>query len=317
MWLWLTPNISFCALIRRTEVLYCIRPEDLVENFLGFQEALDIFPPRCSSVHILCKSQVESYFYQSIETLNRKSHTPFLLHSMSDSGFDLGTYLQHIEGSNAEFFILMSASSRPTTEGWDEILTEPLKSNQGSLVGSMVSQESLSSTFLLDIAKAALTRISPKNCFFSINHKFHRSFLLLLYCLGFLSLIPFFVGHPLYTLKRFFLFQLFPNTHLRSTGIALSREFFLRIVEGSPKQKIDALIKESGRRGLTVAAFSEIVPPVLATPNSVLDIRSERAKQFFRSDSNFLPIVLDRHFTIYKESDLAARLALRKRTWGY
>jgi hypothetical protein len=237
------------------------------------------------------------------------------LHSMDDSGFDLGTYRKHILKSEADVFILMSATSRPKIHDWVDLLISPIADGNSSVTGAMVSLESLRSTFLVDLCIGIVKRMSK--VFSSIKKEsIHLVSVKNLNTFGAFFILPFFLFHPIYTYKRFFLFPKFPNPHLRTTGMAITRELFLQVVTKQPKKKIDVLLLESGRKGFCNIFSRDILKPLVVMSDGHYDLGSNKATLTFRSENEGSAIVTDAHFENYLNMISSSRNFMRRRTWN-
>jgi hypothetical protein len=297
------------------QVLYCIRPEDSLENFSEFLESLRSYPATNASIHVLCKADSSSHFYRSAQDLIRTRAMYIELHSMEDSGFDIGTYRQHILKSAADVFILMSATSRPRKRNWVDLLISPIIDGNSSVTGAMASLESLRSTFFVDLSVGVVKRMSE--LFSSIKKiSVHQISVKMLNACGSFLILPFFLFHPVYSCKRFFFFSKFPNPHLRTTGMAITRDLFLQVVTRQPKKKIDVLLLESGRKGFCKKLSQDISKPIVVIPQGHFELGSHEATLTFRSENKDTAIVTDAHFENYLGMNSASRSFIRKSTWN-
>jgi hypothetical protein len=317
--------------MRKIAVLYCLRQEDGIETFIEFINALGLFPIEHAKLHILLKTTDETFIEQISEILMKASLSAHV-HPMPIWGFDLGTYKLFIENSKDDFFVLMSATSRPTKYNWVNILTAPLISDNCSVVGSMGSWESLSTevfesytiAFENKIIKLHKTHSCRKIKYFGRLQFNLKTFVLkllvrrlpILRVLSRFGAVIYFLLHPRIIWRRTSSFPKFPNPHIRTTGMAISRDLFLQACKKTPSDKLDCLLLESGRESITRLAALNGCNPVVAIDEQFFSLNNEQVQRSFRSVDQMLPLVVDHHYMEFKDGSSDFQKRMRRITWG-
>jgi len=292
-------------------VLFCLHPNDAFERLDNFLEALKSFPSQKAPVFILCKNDNGASHYDQAISLIQRYESPVQISEVTSGGFDLGTYRNFMMNSDFEIFVLLSSSSRPTTTNWVEKLVNPIVENRAVIAGSMVSAESLSSNFPIDLTLGVLRR--AKNLKEWLPNSFLQISILRL--MGYLLLPIYFIIRPTYSWKRQFCIKRFPNVHLRTTGIAVTKLHYLNKVRVEPKDKIDTFLLESGKNGLSAIDKNSDRRPHLITSSSEYRIDAQ-FEENFRRISSATPIIIDKHFEDFIVSKHKVQRFLERRTWG-
>jgi hypothetical protein len=317
--------------VNKVAVLYCLRQEDGITAFKKFIEALTIFPIEPAKLHILLKT-VDANFVEEVRLSLARASLDANVHLMPNWGFDLGTYKMFIENSQDVFFILMSASSLPTRSDWVRILTAPLISNTSGLVGSMASWESLSTNVFASYSFGIEMKIQnfyrdfldhKSNSFIEFFFYPIRLVFSFLVCRQHISkilskfgAILFFLLHPRVIWRRFTSFPKFPNPHIRTTGMVISKELFLEVCSKIPINKIDSMLMESGTASITKIATTKGINPLVVVGDEYFSPNDERVRKNFRSADCVTPLVTDHHYREFRNGSPDFQTKMYRLTWG-
>jgi hypothetical protein len=239
----------------------------------------------------------------------------FKIIECEDHGYDIATFINTMKNENYELFVWITASSEITRKNWLSELTLPIRKGESFVCGSMASSESLSSGIfhrLLDNAEKRFNKALQKYEVFR-EHSFVRKSVRFL---TFASVVAYCLIHPIRILQYRILFPTFPNPHLRTTGIAIQKSFFEKLEVKTPYRRIPTLAFESGRNSISVLSNIGMKRPLVALENSHCSLSDPAAKETFRSKSQFVPPVIDRHFKSYLKADPDAALKLEFLSWG-
>jgi hypothetical protein len=312
-----------------TAVLYCIREEDSPNLYANFIDALVTFPALKSDLFILAKSN-NIGFAEDMNKLLLQNQISGKVIRMSNEGFDIGTYRKFILASHYRCYILMSASSKPAQFDWVKKLDSPILDNSSMLVGSMCSWESLSSGILQSRVLILRQIFEDHNVgsgrMIQFLNKYSKNRFLLntnvkellkkssffQYCLAIILLFY----NLRKTLRILFSFPFFPNPHLRTTGMAITREFFLEMSQREFKSKIDALSLESGFKSFTRVAMSKNGNPLIYIEANYVSPNNSLSTTSFRSEVKLTPPVVDAHYERYSDLSIELRKQFMKLTWG-
>ena len=149
---------------------------------------------------------------------------------VADTGYDWGAYFRAARTLRHEHLCLLNSYARPQVDGWLKFLADALMQPGVVMAGASGSCET-----------PRYNPIAPKRLTGRIRYAVSR----------------FRIRHFLRQ------FSNFPNPHLRSNAVLIGRSLFVRFADlnGEPKSKLDALVLESGTRGLSrfAAATGQIV----------------------------------------------------------
>jgi len=314
-----------------TAVLYCIRAEDGFAKFIRFIVSLSAFPIEEADLHVLLKSSDQKFNEQIYATMKANSVNG-RIHLVPDLGFDLGSYKLFIQDSDYDYFVLMSASSVPMKHKWVSMLITPLTNQTSKLVGSMASWESLSTnvfeshSYALEkkIITNFLSILNPDSVlakrlgqYLRIRTELSPTFKFL--ALGLPSKLGaaiYFLLHPRRILRRISGFPAFPNPHIRSTGMAVSKDLFMKACSKIPRDKIDVMLLESGRFSLTSFAISTGCNPLVVVGDEYFSPRDPRVRKTFRCAGIEPPLVADHHYERFIQGSPKYQKRMSQVTWG-
>ena len=296
----------------KVSVLYCLHPNDDYSRLQKFIAALAIYPSEKAPIFILCKEVRKKSHYEAALKLVQE-HVPGIeVRKVPVEGFDLGAYRNFMLASDSEIYILLSSSSIPTSPNWVEKLVNPISQEKTVITGSMVSAESLKSNFALDLAIGVFKRFGLLKHWLPIN-RIQTAFLK---TIGSLLIPVYLFLHPIYSCKRLFLIPKFPNLHLRTTGIAVKKSYYLDTVTRAPKNKIDAFLLESGKNGLGLCGTNSKFVPYLVTASNEYRLDEDYEKNF-RKVQGQTPLIVDKHYEEFIFANATRKSFLEIRTWGY
>jgi hypothetical protein len=112
-------------------------------------------------------------------------------------------------------------------------------------------------------------------------------------------------------------FPSFPSPHLRTNGLLIARERWLRVCRGTPHDKLAAHRLESGRRGITPRLQSNGLRVVVAGRDGRTYRRSEwpQSMTFWQGDQENL-LIGDNQTLAYRDGDAHRRRVLSGYAWG-
>ena len=297
-------------------VLYCFTWRDPISYLEDFLTSFKKFEPENYQLLILLKIGGRKELMDYIRTIvEAKSLQSLKIIECEDIGFDIATFINTMKNENHEIFVWITASSEITRKTWLSELTLPIQLGESFVCGSMASHESLSSGIfqrLSDSAEKRMLRVFNKGTFhsnyFFINQAttFFRAALAVTYCLI----------HPIRILQYKILFPSFPNPHLRTTGIAIQKSFFETLDFKTPYQRIPTLAFESGKNSIANLSNIRMKQPVVVVHNAHCSLNDPAAKETFRSNSSYLPPVIDRHFKDFLAKEPGQSRQLQVLTWG-
>jgi hypothetical protein len=297
-------------------VLYCFTWRDPISYLEDFLISFKKFEPENYQLLILIKIGRRVELMDNIRTMvEAKSLQRCKIIECKDVGFDIATFINITKSENHEIFVWITASSEITRKTWLSELTLPIQRGESFVCGSMASNESLSSGIfnrLSDSAEKRMLKVFNKGAFHSdysfINQAvlFFRAALAVAYCLI----------HPIRILQYKILFPLFPNPHLRTTGIAIQKSFFETLDVKTPYRRIPTLAFESGKSSISILSNIGMKQPIVVVNNAYCSLSDPAAKETFRSKSFYVPPVIDRHFKSYLKADAKQALKQELLSWG-
>ena len=117
----------------------------------------------------------------------------------------------------------------------------------------------------------------------------------------------------------FFLFPNFPNPHIRTTGFLINSIIFLNYINKKKKvrNKLDALIIESGYRGLSNYLIKNNYEVKIVNSHSKsYDLRSSYKSETFAFKDKNLALISDNQMRIYLNLDKKLKKKKRLQVWG-
>ena len=279
-------------------ISYVIREADGIDAFDNFIDSLEKFPiPKSISLYILLKESRELFRLQ-IQNRLQASKIKANIVVGSDGGFDLGSHLEIASRVSSDLLVLFTSTTQPCSKNWILSLTQPFKDQQVGIVGSMFSNESLKTSYLLLIRLKLKHKLSQKlngfesdlSSYWGIS-KEKVSPMLLVFRL--IKIPNFFFRKIEKTLLCFIAklnpwksvknFPEFPNPHIRTTGMAIRRDLYVEILDKVPVSKFDAFNYESGSDSITKRAEGLGYKVGLVQKNGVfVSIQNPKARTTFR-----------------------------------
>ena len=282
-------------------VVYAIREADGISSFNNFIASCNehtmslISTPRI----IVALKDSTSGFRSEIEQIVKGANLNIDLVEVPSSGFAFGSWLYVIERDNAEIFVLLTATSEATADGWVDFLTLGLIDPNVGIIASMCSEESVKETYRLSQLLRVKIHLGIRLSNFEqdisdvlgLSSKKTRNLeiwnfkpnLFLNTLAGLLRnlLLFLFKNRGDWSWKRTFPGS--PNLHFRTTGFAVRREVYLTMVGDLPRNKIEDFAMESGSKSLTrLVQASGLKINIYLVGEGLVDLGSQAARRTFR-----------------------------------
>jgi hypothetical protein len=313
-------------------ILYTIREADGIYKLKRFLESVKDTNLESFELIFIAKSDTTS-FARNIEKVVNSFDLDFSwkIWSTSDDGFYFSSYRRFLLEYNCKYTILLSSDSVVTHKNWAEILILPIESNLAPICGSMGSWESILENantigFIsmkkrlkcaLSTSEAALDYYYNGELSYSPQFKHAGSLVLSNIVIRLFSMVIFLKHFRTYiTLKTAF-FR-FPNPHIRGTGFAITRDLFLMTMRHDTQNEMDGFKIESGKKSFSNMQESNNfkTKAVIWVGGGYVQLFDESVQSTFRSESNFVPLVIDDHYLDFKNSNASRRKSLGYITWG-
>jgi len=205
---------------------------------------------------------------------------------VNDDGFDWGAYFQALPCLGTHWVCLMNSHSRPLSSDWLAKLMAVATRPEIGVAGATGSWESPRGAHSRRDSFATRVRQLLR----AVRHQRH--------------------------LRNF---EPYPNPHLRSTGILVSRELLqsFAALHGPPGDKYAAHMLESGRNGLTrFAQRRGCQPRVVGRDGCAYAVPDWPASATFRSLDQRNLLISDNRTRDYEVGTPAVRAALTSYAWG-
>lgn len=274
------------ACAAEVSVLYVARGIDAgLDAVDSFVNAWKSYPTSCAhKLYFLAKGWSDAEQINCLRLLAEQCAATVL--DVSDDGYDWGAYFEALPHVDTEWVCLMNSHSRPQAEGWLSMLLISAKSADKGLAGATGSWE------------------SPRWKYSSADP------------------IQTTIWQWLRSLKnrnRWRYFDVFPNPHLRTTGLLLRRTLLQSFADSHqvPRSKFEALVLESGLDGLSRFAQRHGCQLLLVARDGRSFASSEwPSSRTFRSGDQGNLVISDNRTRDYAASDLHGRAYLKKLAWG-
>jgi hypothetical protein len=310
---------------------YVLREADGQEVFEEFIESLERFPIHKSTCLYIILKECTEQFRLRIQEKVQESIPMAQLVVGSDGGFDLGSHLEIAKNASSDLLVLFTSSSQPTSNNWMQSLLRPFRDQRVGIVGTMYSNESLKSSYLL-VLKLKLKHKLRQNLnnyerqlsdvwgisvqkipFVFRIFDFVKVSDFLFRKIEVLALFLIARINPWKSIKNF---PEFPNPHIRTTGFAIRRDLYIEILDRTPVSKFEAFSYESGRDSITnrVLGLGYKVGLVLENGNFIPIDNPEAKKTFRFPGTNSL--ISDHQSRRYHTLTRRQKLALTKITQG-
>jgi hypothetical protein len=313
-------------------ILYTIREADGLQKLLRFLESVKNSDLELFELVFIAKSN-NSLFSSTIRNLVTTYELDFTwrVYSTSDAGYYFSSYRRFLLEHHCTQVILLSSDSIINHKDWAKILIWPIETKLASISGSMGSWESIlenkTTIRLISVKKYLKCHLSPLEVGLDIYYNgevYPLSRREHIYRRKIPNKIIHFLSKVLYlkTLRTNYYFKKsfsrFPNPHIRTTGFAITRELFLKTVTCDTESEMAGFIIESGKRSFanlgTSASFQKSA--VIWVGNGYVDLTNDSVAITFRSESDFVPLVVDDHYLDYKFSNSQRKSSMRWITWG-
>ena len=211
--------------------------------------------------------------------------------TLPDDGYDWGAYMRIIPDLKEDWLCLLNTHSRPLVENWLALLRQPASTPGVGAVGATGSWGSMSVTWPLFESNFSRLALYPARLVLGVFRL----------CCNLGS------------------FPSFPNPHLRSNAILMSRELFMSFCSNHdiPRSKRDAHILESGRTGLTAYLNSlGLRVQVAGADGGVYDPETWIKGGTFRVPGQPNLLVSDNQTRYYQQANNLLKRRLENAAWG-
>lgn len=267
-------------------VLYVARGIDAgLDAVNSFVEAWNKHPPSCAQrLYFLAKGWPDTA--QRDRMRSRAEQCAATVLDVSDDGYDWGAYFQALPHVDTEWVCLMNSYSWPQAAGWLSMLLAVATSEGNGIAGATGSWESLRWKY----SPADPIRTSIWQWLRSVkNHSRWRHF------------------------------DVFPNPHLRSTGLLLRRAILQSFADlhPAPSNKLEALRLESGHDGLSHFAQRYGCRLMVVGQDGQSFASSDwPSSSTFRSRDQGNLLISDNRTRDYAAADHNGRAYLKQLAWG-
>ena len=267
-------------------VLYVARGIDAgLDAVDSFVETWNKHPPSCAHrLYFLAKGWPDAQ--QRDRLRSRAEQCAATVLDVSDDGYDWGAYFEALPYVNAEWVCLMNSHSRPQAAGWLYMLLNAATSDGHGLAGATGSWESPHWKY----SSADPIRTYIWQWLRSVKNR-----------------------------SRWRHFNVFPNPHLRSTGLLLRRTLLQSFADlhQPPRGKFQALLLESGQDGLSrFAQRHGCRLMVVGRDGRSLASGDWPSSGTFRSRDQGNLLISDNRTRDYAAADHHGRAYLKKLAWG-
>ena len=112
-------------------------------------------------------------------------------------------------------------------------------------------------------------------------------------------------------------FSGFPSPHLRTNGLLIGRDRWLRVCRDDPEDKLSAYLMESGRRGITARLESSNFRVLVIGRNGRAYVRSQWPESLTLWQGNQENLIIgDNQTSAYEAGDAHTRRVLSAYAWG-
>lgn len=261
-----------------------------------FLKSLVKFPPQSDCLIVISLKGLSTRSSQMARDMVLKLNFDVKVEilTMEDVGYDIGTHYMVCKKFCPSIILLMSATSEFKSKNWQDLLLYKFNDPNVGAVGSMYSQESLKTGYyeLLETRLRILLGLEMdqihKNIAIVRNYKITQNIYrykrfknFYLSCIFYLLFIYHKIVNPIGYRKYF---PVFPNPHLRTTGLAVRGSIFMNLVGVLPKNKNESLIFESGLENLSIQIERQNFKLYTVLPNgNYLIFRDKNATVTYRA----------------------------------
>ncbi|QYE35952.1 hypothetical protein KZX46_08430 [Polymorphobacter sp. PAMC 29334] len=265
-------------------ITYIARGAHGIETVEKFIAAYSLYPARCSHDLIFLMKNWQADQRDEVEQLAASCGASTI--DVPETGFDWSAYFQAARMLSHKNLCLLNSHARPQVDGWLALLAAALASPDVVMAGATGSWETPRWSPLPGASRLARAR-----------HHLAR-----------IQLTRFLTRFPK-----------FPNPHLRSNGVLVSRSAFSRFgaIRCEPRTKEQALILESGRSGLSrhlCARGGQLV--VAGADGQIFSPTQWPHSNTFRTNNQNNLIIADNRTDQFLTSEPGFRQLLTQLAWG-
>jgi hypothetical protein len=238
---------------------------------------------------------------------------PLTLH-VADDGFDLGAYHRAAEVLPHARLALLNSFSEILADDWLGILLDALERPAVAAVAASASWGSHVSHMRYEMGLGG-----PYGKVFTDRRQTHGVFARLA------GVDPEARGRPMLSwlhqgsvvVRQLIGFSEFPAPHLRTNGLLVDRQSWMRVCSGVPRDKLQAHRIESGRRGITRRLLANGDTVLVAGRDGSVFTSDEwpRSITFWQGDQRNL-LIGDNQTLAYQKGDAVTREVLSRYAWG-